>query len=276
MASSPSCTAIKILKVWYDTHTEDERFPVDCRAISNEFHIKVQGGNLGSEFEGALFIENDLKAIIYNENITEEGRKNFTIGHELGHYFLHKDRKELQCSINDLTEFNHKPHPSNIEQEANCFAANLLMPTDDVRRQMKQHRITLDFARILSDRYLTTLTASALRIVEVVHKPAAIVAIRGEKVHWWYRNAAMSQTGFWLTKGQTLPSDCDCGDREGSITNSTTWLDSRRAGDWEITQSVAQMPIYNQTLILLTAESLEGGRDWLDEIDDSAGQRLRW
>jgi len=36
--------------------------------------------------------------------LLEEGRKNFTIGHELGHYSVHKDKKELRCSMADLNE----------------------------------------------------------------------------------------------------------------------------------------------------------------------------
>ena len=146
---SPTRTAIQILKAWYGSRPESERFPVDCRLIANGFGVKVQGGDLGGEFEGGLFINGELKAIIYNENITEAGRKNFTIGHELGHYFLHRDRKELKCSMDDLTEFSPKPHPGNIEQEANCFSANLLMPTDDLRRQLKGQEVTLGLAGLV-------------------------------------------------------------------------------------------------------------------------------
>jgi len=164
---SPTRTAIQILKAWYSSRPEDERFPVDCRVIANEFGVKVQGGDLGGEFEGGLFIDGGLKAIIYNENIKEEGRKNFTVGHELGHFFLHRDKIELRCSLDDLTESNSKPHPSNIEQEANCFSANLLMPTDDLRHQLKGQEVTLGLAGRLTARYQTTLTAVSLRIVEV-------------------------------------------------------------------------------------------------------------
>ncbi|MCI0620507.1 MAG: ImmA/IrrE family metallo-endopeptidase [Acidobacteria bacterium] len=272
---SPTRTAIQIFKAWTHDRPEDKHFPVDCREIAKEFAIKVQGDDLGEEFEGGLFIQGKLKAIIYNERIREEGRKNFTIGHEFGHFFLHREKKELRCSLDNLTEFNSKPHPDNIEVEANCFSANLLMPTDDLRCQLKGRDINLDLAGILTDRYQTTLTAVSLRIVEVTHKPAALIVSKGGMVRWWRRNDAMAQCGLWLTRGQVLPSDATAGHRDGSIVDSGTWLTGRYADAWEIIQSVADMPSYNQTLILLLAASREAEEDWLAGVQDCVDHMLR-
>jgi hypothetical protein len=178
--------------------------------------------------------------------------------------------------MDDFTEFSPKLHPGNIEQEANCFSANLLMPTDDLRRQLKRQEVTLGLAETLSDRYLTTLTATSLRIVEVTHKPAALVVLRSSKVRWWHMNDAMAQCGLWLTKGRVLPSDANAGDRDGSIVDSSVWLDKSHADSWEVIQSVIHMPSYSQTLILLIAESREGREDWLDSIEDSVDQLPHW
>ena len=107
-------------------------------------------------FEGCLYIGDGLKAIIYNDNIVEAGRKNFTIAHELGHYSLHANNSDLKCSINDLNNFGDiPPHGENIEREANVFAANLLMPGIDVGRQLQGKRIDLRLIERLSNRYGT-------------------------------------------------------------------------------------------------------------------------
>jgi hypothetical protein len=86
----------------------------------------------------------------------------------------------------------------------------------------------------------------------------------------------MAQCGLWLTKGQELSDDCTIGNRDGAIVDSYAWLDTSRANSWEIVQSVAHMPAYAQTLVMLTAEALEDGKDWLDSIEDSIDQLPHW
>jgi Zn-dependent peptidase ImmA (M78 family) len=54
-------------------------------------------------------------------------RKRFTLAHELGHLLLHSDKGDGM--FRDST-FGGTPE----EQEANAFAAELLMPADDLRR----------------------------------------------------------------------------------------------------------------------------------------------
>jgi Zn-dependent peptidase ImmA (M78 family) len=63
-----------------------------------------------------------------NQNIHNIGRKNFTIAHELGHFFLnHKSQSgSFECFENDIIE--DKQATKNIEHEANHFASCFLMP----------------------------------------------------------------------------------------------------------------------------------------------------
>lgn len=76
---------------------------------------------------------NNQVYIMINENINNIGRKNFTIAHELGHYFLEHQLKEnkIFCTNNDIIEEGLLNDP--IEKEANYFASCLLMPEDKVR-----------------------------------------------------------------------------------------------------------------------------------------------
>ena len=77
----------------------DGRFPVRVDRLAREFSalrfpgepvVDVKGGSLG-RFEGALYPVHDGKgwAIIYNSDVSP-GRQRFTIGHELGHYLMHR------------------------------------------------------------------------------------------------------------------------------------------------------------------------------------------
>ena len=85
-------------------------------------------------FLGALTVGNNgTKYIMINKNIDNEGRKNFTIAHELGHHFLRHDlhSNNLFCTEDAISENKYLKDP--IEREANYFATCLLMPAEKVK-----------------------------------------------------------------------------------------------------------------------------------------------
>lgn len=84
-------------------------------------------------FIGALTDGNNgVKYIMVNKNISNEGRKNFTIAHELGHYFLKHNLHDnaLFCTDDFVAEDKYLNNP--IEREANYFATCLLMPENKI------------------------------------------------------------------------------------------------------------------------------------------------
>lgn len=83
-------------------------------------------------FDGLITKNNDGQFCIYiNTLINYAPRHNFTIAHELGHYFLKHELKEgrLICDRNNVSEDNSIENEL-VEQEANYFAACLLMPRE--------------------------------------------------------------------------------------------------------------------------------------------------
>ena len=66
------------------------------------------------------------------------GRRRFTICHELGHWVLHRrGQQSLFCRHGSIEEAEHadtRPPLPITEEEANSFAAALLMPAELVRR----------------------------------------------------------------------------------------------------------------------------------------------
>lgn len=79
---------------------------------------------------------NGQKYIMINANIDNVGRKNFTIAHELGHYFLKHQLKENYnyCSIKDIREEGYNIN-NIIEREANYFASCFLMPEEMLKKE---------------------------------------------------------------------------------------------------------------------------------------------
>ncbi len=64
-----------------------------------------------------------------------EGRRRFTVAHEVGHYLMHRHllpAEGIYCKVGDLSHRDIRV----IEREADTFAASLLMPFHDLRRQL--------------------------------------------------------------------------------------------------------------------------------------------
>ncbi len=266
----PTAAAIQLTHVWRQICPNRNPYPVDCGTLAEALNIQVHGEPIDDEFEAQLRIR-DVKgvkrrAIIYNENIREEGRKNFCISHEIGHSSCHADQEEFFCSSKDLNDM--APHPQNLEQEANLFAATLLMPADDFRDRMKNQPPTLaTISRLADERYNTSLTATCTRLLDL--SPTAhygMVIVHDNTVVRWATSKEMRWTGFGFGKGHKVPAAGLVHNRNGEQVDSEVWLNEKNAPHWELTQSSIHMPYYDQILVLISAERADG-LDKLEEPD---------
>lgn len=101
--------------------------------IIADHHIVVDAWPYTVEkFAGCLLKYNDEWTIVINMR-QSPNRKLFTIAHELGHYFLHRHQKsQFTCHIEQSYRL------SRLEQEANRFAAELLMPAETIYKYLQQ------------------------------------------------------------------------------------------------------------------------------------------
>ncbi|MDR0473501.1 MAG: ImmA/IrrE family metallo-endopeptidase [Treponema sp.] len=84
-------------------------------------------------FVGALTFDNNGKLyIMINQGIDNMGRQNFTIAHELGHYFLNHllNSTSFFCQESQIVEEANVTN--SIEHEANYFASCFLMPKQKI------------------------------------------------------------------------------------------------------------------------------------------------
>lgn len=113
-------------------YQESKLPPYNPAQISSKMGVKVFYANFKAEnVSAALFVNNEPgkeKAEIYVKATDNPLRQNFSIAHEIGHYLLHKKR----TFIDEPEQFwrNESEKGSKEEQEANFFAAELLMPTE--------------------------------------------------------------------------------------------------------------------------------------------------
>lgn len=87
--------------------------------------------------EVAGFFDPQEKVIVVNDN-DPPNRQMFTIAHELGHYTLgHDTNKVLMRWQKPSGEYPPE------EQEANCFAANLLVPEKMLKERARKYKLPL-------------------------------------------------------------------------------------------------------------------------------------
>jgi len=115
-------------------------------------------------------------------DVREAGKKRFAIAHEIGHFVLHKEKASIAfCTDEDFQDwYSH----SGDESEANAFAAELLMPIDLFRQHCTSKDPSLEEIVALAEEFQTSLSATAIRYVEIGKHPCAIIATKDGKICW--------------------------------------------------------------------------------------------
>ncbi len=115
--------------------------PVIAADLAESAGLKVVRATFKLEYAHiAGFIDTDEMSIVVN---AEEPavRRNFTIAHELGHYLLkHHESSEYSVLLRNTSTATKTP----MEQEANVFAANLLVPDVFLRECIDKYPFATD------------------------------------------------------------------------------------------------------------------------------------
>lgn len=91
----------------------------------------VKGAPPAETISGLLLVEDGQIWVNAEEAEAWPGRKRFTIGHELGHWYLHRPTASLFCRTAEMDPVDSGP---DIEEEASLFGAALMFPPELVRR----------------------------------------------------------------------------------------------------------------------------------------------
>ena len=193
---------LKTLGMW--------RLPVDPFKICEVEDIELVPGRYGDNFDGRIryLREVDVFALAYEEagGRRSRGRVHFTIGHELGHYYVHRDYLLSGRSHGSQADFRSR---DKMEQQADEFAAALLMPLDLFReavRSYRQHVCVLRELCELADRLQTSVTSTVRRYCQADIEPCAVIFSRDGIVQWACYSEDMRRLNMgFVPFGQRLP-----------------------------------------------------------------------
>ena len=218
LPTKPKAWAVLLTQMLNVAARAEERFPVRVPVLAGDYTgqvfptepIRVVEGRDLPGFEGALIPIRGNKpgwGIAYNSGIRSRGRINWTLAHEFGHYLVHRKLRPagISCREDDVLR-GGGPTGRDIEREADDFAACLLMPFDDYRRQIAPRDVPdVKVLSACADRYGVSFAAATLRWLDYTERRALLVASRDGFVLWAKSSDLALKTGAYLaTKRSTL------------------------------------------------------------------------
>ncbi len=108
-----------------------ETYPVDVRGLAGALGIAVVEKPFWDDISGMIECEIDGPCRITVNEGHSETRKRFTIAHEIAHYVLHRDK--IGDGVLDNALYRSETLGERIEQQANRYAAAILMPRHQVQ-----------------------------------------------------------------------------------------------------------------------------------------------
>jgi len=199
------------------------------------------------------------RAIVTIRDQSDPRRKRFSLAHELGHWNYHRGRS-FECRVDDWVEgYSSKPVE---EREADKYASELLMPKymfDPLARKLK--RPTFDGIKDLADKFNTSITATAIRLVNSNSWPLVLVCHSKSGRVWFNRSKDVPERWFpqKVLSPDSMAFDQVFGNEErirAQKATADTWFDNREAERYEIIEDAMRISS-NQVLSLLWLENDE-------------------
>jgi Zn-dependent peptidase ImmA (M78 family) len=154
-------------------HQNNLTVPIDVEKIASAIGAEIKKDDFDESLSGFAFQKHGSKFIGVNSS---EGiqRQRFTIAHELGHLFLHKQSSVSYDKGMMLMRNTHSSDGTDIKEiEANRFAAELLMPEDSLRHDLlsagqidlvEENDATKELISKLADKYNVSFMAMSIRL----------------------------------------------------------------------------------------------------------------
>lgn len=224
------------------------------------------------DISGCMMLTGSTFGIGFSTAIKSLGFQNFTVAHELGHYFIDG---HVDALLGSGKHFSRSGFISNdvYEMEADAFASELLMPWSLIESIIKSKAPGFESIKNISERCESSLVASAIRLCQDTKETiAAIVSFNGTVEFMTASESFRSIRGLeWLRRGDTLPdgvpsssfaheqkwiNECNISEEGGKL---RSWFDG--VPDLEIEEDVVGLGSYGRLLTVLVTE-------WNEEEED--------
>lgn len=253
--------------------------PIDPLAIAGGERpfLIAKSGNLGGLFDGQLEFHRKKGRFVlfYNTKYDREParhhpRTRFSVGHELGHFYIADHRAYLEgggLSHRSRGEFSAD---SSIEREADAFAAGLLLPRAFLAPRVRGRELTLRLLDQVAGEFEASLVASAIRCVEVTDQPCAVFGIRDGVVAWKRVTEMLVAARCYPRKDPTLRSKSALeqwqafargdGRRTEKETSLGSWFETYDRGDLDqvlVTEQYLPIAVMGTLVVIITMDEAD-------------------
>lgn len=186
----------------------DYHFPtawIDPEQVIEASGITLSFNDYGNSFDGMIEWRNGRFHVYCNlarvGNRTS-ARARFTLGHELGHYNIDSHRIALQSgrvpAAHPSFSTNASPELT-VEEEANWFASNLLMPQERVDKiidPLSKMRALGDVLKLAGE-FKVSRQSAGIRVVETAeHAACAMIMWRPTSSPWYRVSPSFRVAGY--------------------------------------------------------------------------------
>lgn len=249
---------------------EVSTLPVDPIALAEARGIEVVAKpSTAKGASGMLIMIPDSRkfVIAYATDITNEGFRRFSVGHELGHWVL-----EGHCDhLFPGGEGIHVSHAGFVssdtyELDADQFAAGLLMPRFLFLPAMGRAGSGFRAIEKLHRQCQTSITSTAIRYAQLSDMPVAIVMSTGSTIDYLFASESFKRIRDidWLRKGDRLPRQSATfkfNQDPGRVECAEHWEQSSSIREWfgdgpdlELSEDIVGLGSYGRTLTVLFSE----------------------
>ena len=177
------------------SHGVVEPDQIDLEAIANALGARVVHRHLDG-CEARLVAGAEQAVISVNTAGGYEGRRRFSLAHELAHWICDRRTGSFQCAKEVIGPQNAEA--KSVEAHANAYASQLILPDYLVVPWAHGKRTNLDVARTLANDFNASLTAAAIKLAKQATAPACIVCHNQSRLLWHQRNGAFPSEFFVL------------------------------------------------------------------------------
>ena len=225
--------------------------------------------------EARLIISYPRSIITVSTNIVDLNRRRFGATHEIGHLEMHRGQCDVfNCSKDDLDSGGIKDRVSpTLENEANEFASKLLMPDHFFVPLCKDAELNLSAISELANKFKVSLTATALRFIQISGEPLAIVISSNGAIRWFEANKDFYELGLFVDVGERLRREtlavrafqgASIPSKPSQVPISAWMRSGRYSPRATLSEQSLAMPNYNSVLSLIWINEVIDDDDWFD------------
>jgi IrrE N-terminal-like domain len=279
--------------------------PIDPLEVARSEHpiLATGGRDLGELYDGKLKFNKQKKRylLFYNTKYDKwepDGRHHprtrFSIGHELGHYFIDAHRKHLRDG--------GVAHPSRgeflsgeqVEREADAFASSLLLPTHLAEPRLNSGELSIEKIDRVATDFRASLLCTAIRGVRLCDQPCAVAGLREGRIAWMFPSKRLIEAKCYPPGKIELDSPVakrawaafEAGSNERSAEDGLlrhwfkTYARDEELAAVEITEAFMPIRIMKTLVVLLTMDDdalfKEEEEEEEDEIDTNHRAKFGW